>query len=190
MMANIKNWCMVVVLSPAHAAFPVERTSIRKRWRRAPFWRTRKRHLRHLSEKRKGKRQTDKTSQHSAHNASASPVSTHLLILDLLHPHVVEGHPCSDPLVGSDLDAQHCSKDLLHHVVVLLSYTRIGTRRRVDFCPGGELALWALQNDGDVGFGLVPAAYQTRSFDPCLHLQEELLHEFALSGHEECACSE
>ena len=73
--------------------------------------------------KTKRKRQTDKTSQHSAHNVSASPVSTHLLILDLLHPHVVANHPCSNPLVGSDLDAQHYSKDLLHHVVVLPNYT-------------------------------------------------------------------
>ena len=100
--------------------------------------------------------------------------------LILLHQYVVKGQPGSDPLVGSDLDAQHCSKDFLHRVILLMGYARVGAGRRPDFCPGGELALWALQKDGDVGSGPVPAAYQTRSSDTCLHLLEELLHELAL----------
>ena len=105
--------------------------------------------------------------------------------LILLHQHVVKGQPGSDPLVGSDLDAQHRSKDLLHHVVLLRGYARVGARPRPDFRPANEVAMRALQHDGDEGFGFVPAHYQTRISDPLLHSLEDLLGELASIDREE-----
>ena len=95
--------------------------------------------------------------------------------LILLHQHVVKSQPCSDPLVGSDLDAQHRSKDLLQHVVLVRGYARVGAKPRPDFRPANEVAMRALQHDGDESFGFVPTAYQTRISDPLLHSLEDLL---------------
>ena len=105
--------------------------------------------------------------------------------LILLHQHVVKGQPGSDPLVGSDIDAQHRSKDLLDHVILVKGYARVGARPRPDFRPANKVAMRASQHDGDEGFGFVPTAYQTRISAPLLHSLEDLLRELASIDREE-----
>ena len=94
---------------------------------------------------------------------------------------MAKGSPCSDPLIGANLDAQDRRQHLLHIVVISLDYTCIGVRSCVDLCPGHPPAMWALQYDGDVGWGFVPAADQAAGFDAFPHFLKKTVPGISLA---------